>query len=128
MSEHLLPSEPNKQPLLLSPAITDEMARLSLHGRLITKGMGGLFPEHDNQLPSSVKRVLDVGCGPGDWALSVARTYPSITVIGLDISQTKLLFAQKRAEEEGQKNIAFVTSDARKKLPFLDGAFDLVNG
>jgi SAM-dependent methyltransferase len=128
MADHLLPSEPGKQPSLLSAEITDEMARLSLHDQLITKGMGGLFVEHDNQLPSTIKRVLDIGCGPGNWALSVARSYPTLTVTGLDISPTKLAFAQRRAQEEGQRNIAFVEANAREKLPFPDGAFDLVNG
>ena len=45
-----------------------EMARLMDQDRLITKGMGGLFPERDDEL-AGIRRILDIGCGPevGLW-------------------------------------------------------------
>src|SRR5712691_5576152 len=51
-----------------------EMARLMIQDRLLTKGMGGLFPERADL--SNLHRILDIGCGPGAWALDVADAYP----------------------------------------------------
>ncbi|KAI1770768.1 S-adenosyl-L-methionine-dependent methyltransferase [Hypoxylon cercidicola] len=36
-----------------------------------------------------VQRVLDVGCGPGIWAIDFADMYPSAQVIGVDVSPTQ---------------------------------------
>ncbi len=36
---------------------------------------------------SQVHLVLDLACGPGGWAIDVARAYPNIDVMGVDISQ-----------------------------------------
>ena len=44
---------------------------LRLIGPLLTEGMGGLFSERDDNL-LGIKAVLDLGCGPGDWVISVA--------------------------------------------------------
>ena len=39
-----------------------EMARLTDQDRLITKGMGGVFPERSDL--SGIHRILDNGCEP----------------------------------------------------------------
>jgi tRNA G46 methylase TrmB len=49
-------------------------ARLMIQDRLLTKGMGGLFPERADL--SNLHRILDIGCGPGAWALDMADAYP----------------------------------------------------
>jgi len=38
------------------------------------------------RIPDSVERILDIGTGPGDWALAVAEKYPKAEVIATDIS------------------------------------------
>jgi hypothetical protein len=40
-----------------------ELARLAIQDRLITAGMGGVLSEQSD--PTSLQRVLDVGCGTG---------------------------------------------------------------
>src|SRR5947207_7899921 len=47
-----------------------EMARLIDQDHIITKGMGGLFAAIPDL--SRISRALDLGCGPGEWALEVA--------------------------------------------------------
>lgn len=113
---------------LLDPEDTAEMTRLSIQDRLVTKSMGGTFSEHENQLPPDIKRVLDVGCGPGGWVMDVAYEYPDIQVVGLDISTKMIDYAKARAQAEGRANASFLVVDATKSLPFPDGFFDLVNG
>jgi SAM-dependent methyltransferase len=125
MSEH---ARERSDTYLLDPENTAEMTRLSIQDRLVTKSMGGTFSEQENQLPPDIKRVLDVGCGPGGWVMDVAYEYPDVQVVGLDISTKMIAYAKARAQAEGRTNTGFLIADATKPLPFPDGFFDLVNG
>jgi SAM-dependent methyltransferase len=44
--------------------------------------------------------ILDLGCGPGDIALRLARRFPGLTVHGLDGSMPMLAFGEARLREE----------------------------
>jgi 2-polyprenyl-3-methyl-5-hydroxy-6-metoxy-1,4-benzoquinol methylase len=46
-------------------------------------------------------RVLDAGCGTGNTAVSIARAYPEIEVVGIDLSETSLKHARALAREHG---------------------------
>jgi len=102
-----------------------EMARLTRQDRLITKTMGGLFPERSDL--SGVHDILDVACGPGGWVLDVACTYPQVRVTGIDISVLMIEYARAKALTQGLKNTSFRVMDALKPLDFPDESFDLVN-
>src|SRR5215831_21124942 len=80
-----------------------EMARLIDQDRLITVGMGGLFPERSNDF-SGIHRLLDGACGPGGWALEIAFQYPQIEVVGFDVSQAMIDYANARARIQGLEN------------------------
>jgi len=67
-------------------------------------------------------RVLDVGCGAGQFALIAARNGADVT--GCDISTNWLEKARARAAEEGLK-VKFEEGDA-EALPYGDGEFDVV--
>ncbi len=103
-----------------------EMARLIRQGRLMTRGMGGLFPQSIDL--SSVRRVLDLACGPGEWATAVATTYPHMRVSGIDISQLMIAYAHSQVQEQDINNATFLVGNVREHLPFADNSFDLVNG
>lgn len=103
-----------------------EMARLIDQDHYITQGMGGLFAGITN--PSSSSRVLDLGCGPGGWAMEVAYAYPSIEVEGIDISETMTRYAQAQAEVQHLENVHFQVMDLTRPLEYPDNTFDLVNG
>jgi ubiquinone/menaquinone biosynthesis C-methylase UbiE len=94
-------------------------------GRLLTKTMGGLLPEQRDL--ARFHRVLDVACGPGEWALDLAFAYPEIEVIGIDISQQMIDVAREQARIQGIENIQFHVMDATKPLDFPDSYFDLIN-
>ena len=55
--------------------------------------------------PSGGEIVLDAGCGSGDTAASIARDYPDVRVVGLDMTPT-LTNSQERFKE--LKNLSFV--------------------
>jgi demethylmenaquinone methyltransferase/2-methoxy-6-polyprenyl-1,4-benzoquinol methylase len=71
-------------------------------------------------------RVLDVCCGTGDLAFSVARAGKA-RVIGADFSHTMLVRARAKAiaEANGVAPVPFFEADALR-LPFADASFDLV--
>ena len=102
-----------------------EMARLMHQGRLLTKGMGGLFPEQFDI--SNTHDILDIACGPGGWVLDVAHTYPKIQVTGIDISKLIIEYARAQAKVQWLNNAHFQMMDALKPLEFPDNSFDFVN-
>lgn len=44
-------------------------------------------------LPSQVNSIVDLGCGPGDLTLDLARLHPEATVVGIDGSDAMLALA-----------------------------------
>jgi len=120
--------EPSRLPengYVLDPESATEMARLLLQDRLINEMVGGLFPERENL--DGIERILDIGCGPGGWALDLARSYPQKEITGIDISETMLTYANEQKKLHGLENIHFEYMDARQRLGFADRSFDLVN-
>lgn len=71
---------------------------------------------------SSGDRVLDVGCGPGNFTRDFAAAAGEGLVVGLDASETMLAVASRVT---AAANAAYIRGDACE-LPFRDGSFDAV--
>jgi ubiquinone/menaquinone biosynthesis C-methylase UbiE len=69
------------------------------------------------------KRVLDLGCGDGRFALAVAPSAKSVD--GLDPDPEAIAAAKKLARKTPAPNVRFRVG-AAQELPYGDGAFDLV--
>src|SRR5580692_3200591 len=71
-------------------------------------------------------QVLDLCCGTGDLAFSLARNNKA-KIIGADFSHTMLVRARAKAvaEANGSAPVPFFEADALR-LPFADASFDLV--
>lgn len=71
-----------------------------------------------NALKSS-PTIVDVGCGSGCIALSIARHWPEATVIGTDISEQSLCTARMNTEKNQltQDRIQFYQSDIFESWP-----------
>lgn len=102
-----------------------EMARLMRQEQLLTAGMGGVFPELIDL--SGVDSVLDLACGPGGWALEVAYRYSDMNVVGVDISERMIAYANAQAHVQQRPNVSFQVMDILKPLAFPANSFDLVN-
>lgn len=84
-----------------------------------------LFPPHFQ--PAGDETVLDIGCGPGGWAIDVAFRYPDMSVIGLDIDESAVQYAMARARSSGYENATFEVHDVTTSLPFSDASVDYIN-
>lgn len=71
-------------------------------------------------------RILDVGCGPGTITTSLAALVPGGHVTGVDYAAAVLDSARAHATSAGVQNVTFAQADVYK-LPFADGAFDVVH-
>lgn len=77
-------------------------------------------------LENKPSKMLDLCCGTGDLALTVARfSNGQVEITGLDFSKEMLQFATHKAEERKITSIRFVYGDA-SAMPFEDGMFDSV--
>lgn len=66
---------------------------------------------------------LDIGCGDGKFALSIADNFAKI--IGLDSSRELLRIAAQKQNELKVENISFVFGDAQKTA-FKNESFDII--
>ena len=70
-------------------------------------------------------RVLDVACGRGDSAISLAQRF-GCRVTGIDFGRANIAEAQSRAEQEQVADLVrFETGDA-ERLDYPDASFDVV--
>ncbi|HEY9542112.1 tRNA (guanosine(46)-N7)-methyltransferase TrmB [Prevotella sp.] len=63
--------------------------------------------------------VLELGCGKGEYTVELAKLYPEINFIGVDIKGARMWTGAKKALEEGQKNVAFL----RTSIEIIDRFF-----
>ncbi|KAJ7633138.1 S-adenosyl-L-methionine-dependent methyltransferase [Roridomyces roridus] len=106
----------------LLPSVTDneeEVARLDLlHNAFREYFDGGLCAfQLKNERP---KRVLELGCGSGAWAIQAAIDFPEAHVVAVDISPLP-------APRVLPDNMSFQFVDLKEELPFERESFDIVH-
>jgi SAM-dependent methyltransferase len=70
-------------------------------------------------------RVVEVGCGTGWSAIAIARAFPKVEVVGLDLDEGSIQEARENAATAGvTSRLSFECRDAAD--PALGGRFDLV--
>nr|BBH93661.1 hypothetical protein KTA_18600 [Thermogemmatispora argillosa] len=103
-----------EQPYLL-PKDLGEINRLDFQHYALRAALRGNYLAPIEQ----PRRILDVGCGTGQWAFELARQFPHAEVIGLDLEQVKA--------STPPPNYRFVQGDVLKGLPFENNSFDFVH-
>ncbi len=70
------------------------------------------------------ERVLELGSGPGQLSIEIAKRLNGGRVTGLDISEEMVKLASRKAEERGLKNLDFRVGDI-SDLHVEDKTFDI---
>lgn len=78
---------------------------------------------HLQHCPRPLRHAVDIGCGAGVGALSIARAAPRAQVIAVDINPLALRYTAVNAALAGVTNVALQTSDL---LSSVSGNFDLI--
>ncbi|MBQ6063665.1 MAG: tRNA (guanosine(46)-N7)-methyltransferase TrmB [Prevotella sp.] len=63
--------------------------------------------------------VLELGCGKGEYTVELARLYPDMNFIGVDIKGARMWTGAKKALEEKLSNVAFL----RTNIEIIDRFF-----
>ena len=72
-----------------------------------------MFFHNDNPI------VLELGCGKGEYAVGLARMFPNVNFIGVDIKGARMWTGAKQALQEQLPNVAFL----RTNIEILDRFF-----
>jgi tRNA (cmo5U34)-methyltransferase len=90
-------------------------ARLNLD--LLTRAAAAATPQ--------ARRLLDVGCGAGNYTLKLLQHLPNLDVVLLDLSRPMLDRAQERVQAATTGQVSTVQSDVRGFTPG-EGQFDII--
>ncbi|WP_069802531.1 class I SAM-dependent methyltransferase [Thermogemmatispora onikobensis] len=104
-----------EQPYLL-PKDLGEVNRLDFQHYMLRAALRGNYLAPIGQ----PRRILDVGCGTGRWAIELAQQFPQAEVIGVDVEQAK-------STSRMPSNYRFVRGDVLQGLPFEENTFDFVH-
>ena len=63
--------------------------------------------------------VLELGCGKGEYTIELAKLYPQMNFIGVDIKGARMWTGATQALNEGLKNVAFL----RTSIEIIDRFF-----
>ena len=63
--------------------------------------------------------TLELGCGKGEYTISLARRFPERNFIGIDIKGARIWRGAKTAQEEALKNVAFLRTRIELILSFF---------
>src|SRR5579884_2404203 len=85
----------------------------------------GLLPA--NIKPPERARILDIGCGAGDWAIEMGYAFPDAQIVGIDADPDMVRYANALARVRHLDNVTFTVSDMAHLTTIPDGAFDLVH-
>ena len=77
------------------------------------KGKWHTFFDNNNPI------VIELGCGKGEYTVSLSKKYPNINFIGIDIKGARFWRGAKTALEENLSNVAFL----RTQIELIDLCF-----
>ncbi|RUS22543.1 S-adenosyl-L-methionine-dependent methyltransferase [Endogone sp. FLAS-F59071] len=112
-SAYFLPADIREQ---LFQVLMLSKHRLSCHKLAFN---GNLVVPIEDRLKGNGGKVLDVGCGPGIWALEMAHDFDNVDVYAIDIVDTY-------PKDIKPPNVHFSIANVLEGLPFPDNYFDLV--
>ncbi len=74
---------------------------------------------HEEYFHNDNPIVLELGCGKGEYTVGLAKRYPDMNFIGVDIKGARMWTGATQAIKEGLKNVAFL----RTNIEIIDRFF-----
>ena len=74
---------------------------------------------HEQYFHNDNPIVLELGCGKGEYTVGLAKRYPDMNFIGVDIKGARMWTGATQAIKEGIKNVAFL----RTNIEIIDRFF-----
>ncbi|PVG04206.1 S-adenosyl-L-methionine-dependent methyltransferase [Serendipita vermifera] len=111
--------------IYLFPSDDDEWSRLDKQHVALAVAIGELYPNAevveallapDNGPP---KKIADIGCGTGIWALEMSKRYPHCDIVGIDLAPVPV------EVDKIPSNCHFEIDDVTLGLGHLHGQLDL---
>jgi SAM-dependent methyltransferase len=103
-----------------------ELVRLLQQGHMLTETAGGVLPEQDDL--RRFHDILDLACGPGEWVMALSKASPLLHIVGVDLSQRMIAYAQSLIPAARNQDVQFQVADlSQGQLAFPDESFDLIN-
>jgi len=73
-----------------------------------------------------IGNLIDLGCGSGNLIIQIAKAFPNLDLIGIDISKEIISLAEKRAKEHSlDRKITFKLGNV-ENMPFPDNSMDFI--
>ena len=66
---------------------------------------------HEQYFHNDNPIVLELGCGKGEYTVELAKLYPDLNFIGVDIKGARMWTGATQALNEGLKNVAFLRTN-----------------
>lgn len=66
---------------------------------------------HEEYFHNDNPIVLELGCGKGEYTVELAKLYPDVNFIGVDIKGARMWTGATQALEAGLKNVAFLRTN-----------------
>jgi ubiquinone/menaquinone biosynthesis C-methylase UbiE len=115
---------------IIDPESAAELVRRRMLLDLLDPLLARLLPEGEEDI-SSLRYVLDLGCGQGDWALDLAYEREELEVAGVDPSPELIALANRKARDQMLTNASFGVVDltcapfdfSPESVDFINAAF-----
>lgn len=112
---------------VLEPELMDDTEQVLAYAQADFSASNQAFVDRvAAQFPGRLRRVLDIGCGPGDVVIRLARTLPEVRVTAVDGSPNMLAYARQAVAAAG---LAGQITLRRGRVPGLQlggAAFDTI--
>ena len=113
---------------ILEPELMDDAAQALAYARAdfadVNRGFVDRFRTMFPDLAGS--RVVDLGCGPADIPIRLARTLPRLAVTGVEASAAMIGLAHEAVRSAGLETSIHLVRARLPALPFPSGTFDAV--
>ena len=94
--------------------------RLEKSGELWIRGPEKLRGNWDKEFGNNNPLHIEIGCGKGMFITEMAKKYPDINFVAIEVVPDVMVLAIEKAVPMGLENIRFIIADAAKLAEYFD--------